>query len=180
MTWDCPPPCPPAPATPPVTTAAFKAAYGLPQARDFRFGAGADTVMDSDVARAFTDALQIYNPTLFGVPGNQSAFMYLVAHFLRVNIQAVGGLQAAPEGLGVENQGEQVLTGAGVSGVTQQFVEPPDRVKRNPIFLQLWGTTYGQKYVGMALLKTTGAVMAVDGPLDPGTVAIPPVPFASI
>jgi hypothetical protein len=171
----CPPPSPP---TPPVTQAAFKLAYGVPKARDFVFGDGADTVMDSDVSSAFTDAMQIYNPVLFSVPGGQTAFMYLVAHFIRINIQAVGGLQAKPEGLGVENQGEQVLTGAGVNGVSTNFVEPPERVKRNPIFLQLWGTTYGQKYVGMALLKTTGAVSVVDGPIDPYTIAIPPVPFA--
>lgn len=168
------------PSTPPVTQAAFKAAYGFPAARDFRFGPGADAVMDADVSNAFTDAMQVYNAALFSTPGGQTAFMYLVAHFIRTNIQAVGGLQAVPEGLGVENQGEQVLSGAGAGGVSQNFVEPPERVKRNPIFLPLWGTTYGQKYVGMALLKTTGAVNYVEGPIDLGTVGIPPVPFANL
>ena len=172
------PPCPQPASVPPVTTAAFKTAYGLPKARDFRFGDGADTVMDSDVDRAFLDAMQIFNPALFGITGGQTAFMYLAAHFVRINIQAVGGLQAAPEGLGVENQAEQVLSGAAVNGVNTNFIDPPDRVKRNPIFLQLWTTTYGQKYVAMALLKTTGAVGVLEGPIDLGTIAIPPVPFA--
>lgn len=170
---DCPSPTP----TPPVTAQAFKAAYGLPAARDFKFGNGPDTVMDADVSRAFDDAMLVYNPSLFSIPEGQKAFMYLVAHFIRTNIQAVGGLQVKPEGLGVENQGEQVLASAGVSGVSQGFVEPPERVKRNPVFLQLWVTTYGQKYVGMAMLKTIGAVGTVSGPIDPGTVAIPNVPF---
>jgi hypothetical protein len=172
--------CPtPSPRVPPVTVAAFKAAYGLPKARDFKFGDGADTVMDSDVERAFADSLEVFNPALFSIQSGVTGFMYLVAHFIRINIQAVGGLQAAPEGLGTENQGEQLLSGAGAGGVSQNFIEPPERVKRNPIFLQLWVTTYGQKYVGMALLKTTGAMMAVDGPIDAGTIGIPPVPFAN-
>jgi hypothetical protein len=177
---ECPPPCPPCPtpATPPVTQAVFKTTYGPPNARDFIFGAGADTVMDADVNNAFTDAMQIYNPALFGIPDGQVAFMYLVAHFIRTNIQAVGGLQAKPEGLGVENQAEQVFSGGGAGGVSTNFVEPPPRVKRNPIFLQLWVTTYGQKYVMVALLKTTGAATTVEGPIDPGTIAIPQVPFS--
>lgn len=169
----------PAP-TPPVTAAQFKAAYGWPARRDFKFGDGADTVTDGDVAAAMTDAMVVFNPRLFSVTEGQTAFMYLLAHFIRTNIQAVGGLSVGkPEGLGVENQGERVLTGASVSGVSQNFVQPPERVLRNPVFLPLWQTTYGQKYVGMALLKTTGAMSAVNGPTDTGTGAIPPLPFAN-
>lgn len=162
--------------TPPATLDDFKKRFG---ARDFKFGTGPDTVMDADVANAMQDALAVFNPRLFGVADGWAAFLYLTAHYVRTNVEAVGGLQAEPEGLGVENQGEQLLASAGVSGVQQSFVEPPERVKRNPIFLQLWVTTYGQKYVAMALLKTTGAVGVVDGPRDFDTFGRPQVPFAN-
>lgn len=168
----CPPPTPP---TPPLTLAAFKAAYGR---RDFRFGDGADTVMDEDVTQAMVDAMTVYNPVLFSTEEAPILFGYLTAHFIRTNIQAVGGLRAVNEGLGIENQGEQVLSSAGGAGVTASYVEPPARVKRNSFFLQLWGTTYGQKYVNLALSRTTGATSVVDGPIDVGTIGIPPIPFA--
>lgn len=160
---------------PPLTLAAFKAAYGR---RDFKFGVGADTVMDADVTQAMTDAMAVYNPALFSTQEAPVLFGYLTAHFIRINIQAVGGLQAVPEGLGIENQGEQVLASAGGAGVTAGYVEPPDRVKRNSFFLQLWATTYGQKYVNLAISRTTGAVSVVEGPTDVGTIGIPPIPFA--
>ena len=154
---------------------AFKETYGR---RDFKFGKGADTVMDEDVSQAMVDAMAVYNPDLFSTQEAPILFGYLTAHFIRTNIQAVGGLQAIPEGLGIENQAEQVLAGAGGAGISASYVSPPPRVARNPFFLQLWGTTYGQKYVLLAISRTTGAVSVVDGPIDIGTIGIPPIPFA--
>lgn len=167
----CPPP------TPPATVADFKARWGP---RDFRYGSGYDTVMDADITSAFADSMHVYKPALFSPAEGKDAFLYLAAHYVRTNIQAVGGLVAGgtPEGLGVENQAEQVLSGAGVSGVNTTYIEPPERVKRNPIFLPLWNTTYGQKYVGMALPKTTGAVGSVGGAVERDTTTLPWMPFA--
>lgn len=165
---------PPLLRTPPATVDDFKQRF----ARDFRYGAGADAVMDADIAGAMDDAMLVFNPRLFTAADGWLGFLYLAAHYVRTNIEAVGGLQAVPEGLGVENQAEQLLSGAGVSGVSKNFVEPPDWVKRIPLFQQLWVTTYGQKYVAMAQPKLVGNVGIVAGPQDVGARGTPSVPFS--
>lgn len=161
--------------TPPATLDDFKARYGL---RDFKFGKGTDTVTDADIAIAMRDAMKVFNPRLFSIADGWEGFMYLTAHYLRINIEAVGGLQASPEGLGVENQGEQVLSGASVSGVNSNYLEPPDWIKRIPLLQQLWLTKYGQQYCAIVSPKLVGNVHAVPGPRDAGSVGMPDVPFA--
>ncbi len=159
----------------PVAVADFKARWGP---RHFRYGAGFDAIQDADILEAFTDALDIWNPALFDTPTGAEAFLLLAAHYVRENIQATGGLAATPEGLGVESQSEQTLASAGANGVSQAFVEPPPRVKNHPIFLPLWNTPYGQKYVRMALLMTTGAVGSVSNPVECDTGALPWMPYS--
>lgn len=164
---------PPKLPTPPATIVDFESYYK----RDFKFGDGPDAVMKSDIQRAMNDAMTVFNPGLFSVPDGWKAFLALTAHYVRINIEAAGGLSALGEGLGVENQGEQLLSGAGVSGVNKNYVEPPAIVKRVPIFQQLWMTTYGQQYVTMAAPKLH-TVGVVHGPIDAGALGSPSVPFA--
>lgn len=166
---------PPALPTPPATIDDFKARFGR---RDFAFGRGTGKVTDKDIQDAMTDAMGVFNARLFSIPDGWNAFLYLTAHFVRTNIQAAGGLNPENESGGVENQAEQVMSSAGAAGVSQSFVEPPERVKRSAILLPLWNTTYGQKYCAMALGQITGAVSTIEGPVDLGTLNIPPVPYA--
>lgn len=169
---------PPTQPTPPATLEDFKTRF----ARDFKYGKGTDTVMDADIANAMQDAMRVFNPRLFSVADGWLGFLYLSAHFVRINIEASGGLSAETEGLGVENQAEQVLSGAGAAGVNKNYVEPPEWVKRIPLFQQLWLTTYGQKYVAMAQPKLIGNVSVVAGPSDflGGPGLPPPVPFTEM
>ena len=161
--------------TPPATLADFKTFF----VRDFVCGDGPDTVMDADLNRAMTQAMTVYNPALFSKADGWVAFLNLTAHYVRINIQAVGGLQAKPEGLGIENQAEQLRTGAGAAGFSQSYVQPPARVLSNPIFMGLWVTTYGQNYVNMALLRLVGVMGTADNAGDGCPVgATPAVPFA--
>lgn len=166
---------PPTLPTPPATLDDFKLRFK----RDFKYGAGTDTVMDSDIANAMQDALVVFNPRLFSIADGWNGFLYITAHFVRINVEAAGGLQTESEGLGIENQAEQVLNSAGVSGVNKAYVEPPDWVKRFPLLQQLWLTTYGQKYVAMLQPKLVGNVSIVAGPTDFGTGPLPPVPFTN-
>lgn len=163
------------PRTPPVTLNDFKKRFGP---RDFKFGEGTETVMDSDIANAMTDALAVYNPALFSPADGVVAFLTLTAHFVRTNIEAAGGLQTSNEGLGVQNQGEQVLSGAGAVGVSANYINPPDWVKRFPLLQQLWVTTYGQKYCAMVQPMLVGNVGVVEGPVSTGAQGSPSVPFA--
>jgi hypothetical protein len=151
---------PPTLPTPPATLDDFKKRFS----RDFKYGKGADTVMDSDIANAMTDAMAVFNPALFSDADGWVGFLYLTAHYVRLNIEAAGGLQAEGEGLGIENQAEQVLSGGGVSGVSKNYVAPPEFITKIPLLLQLWLTTYGQKYVAMLQPKLVGNVGAVEGP----------------
>lgn len=165
---------PPLP-TPPATLEDFKTRY----ARDFKYGKGTDTVMDADIENAMIDAMAVFNPALFSVADGWLGFLYLSAHFVRINVEASGGLQAETEGLGIENQGEQVLASAGVSGINKGLAEIPDWIKRIPLLQQLWVTTYGQKYCAMVQPKLVGNVGAVAGPIPYGMGPLPPVPFVN-
>lgn len=164
---------PPTLPTPPATLADFKLRFE----RDFKFGTGKDTVMDADIVNAMQDAMTVFNPALFSAADGWKGFLQLTAHFVRINVEAVGGLQAVPEGLGIENQAEQVLSSAGVSGVSKSYVDPPEFIKKIPLLLQLWLTTYGQKYVAMVQPKLVGNVGVVRGPVDAGSTGTPDVPF---
>lgn len=164
---------PPTLPIPPATLDDFKKRF----ARDFKYGEGTDTVMDSDIANAMQDALLVFNPRLFSVVDGWLGFLYVSAHFVRINVEAAGGLAAESEGLGIENQAEQVLNSAGAGGVQKGYVEPPDFVKKMPLLMQLWLTTYGQKYVAMLQPKMVGAVSAVLGPSDFEGANMPSMPF---
>ncbi len=165
---------PPTLRTPPATLGDFKTRF----ARDFKYGQGKDTVMDADIANAMIDAGAVFNPGLFSVADGWLAFLYVTAHFVRINIEAAGGLQAMEEGLGIENQAEQVLNSKGAAGINVGYVDPPDFIKRIPLLLQLWLTTYGQKYVAMLQPKLVGNVQVVAGPssFGPGDGAMPGIP----
>ena len=158
---------------PPVTLAEFKAQFD----RDFVYGVGLDTVRDSDITRAFNDAVPLFNGALFDTSTGKLAFLHSAAHFLVTNIQAVGGLSVHKFGLGIENQADQVMSSKGVGGVSLSFVEPPPTVKNNPNLLQFWNTTYGQRYLSFLLPKLVGSFSVVEGPLSPDTVG-PDIPFA--
>lgn len=165
---------PPTLPTPPATAADFKKRF----ARDFKFGDGLDRVTDDDIARAMSDAMTVFNPGLFSVADGWVGFLNVAAHYVVVNIQAVGGLDAKPDGLGVENQAQGLIAGKSVNGVNVSLVDPPDWIKRIPLLYQLWITDYGRKYVTMLQPKLVGNVHAVRGPRDAGAAGSPSVPFA--
>lgn len=166
---------PPTLPTPPASLDDFKKRY----ARDFKYGQGPDTVMDDDIKNAMIDAMAVFNPGLFSVADGWLGFLYLTAHFVRINVEASGGLTPEIEGLGIENQGEQVLAAAGVSGINKTLADMPDWIKRIPLLQQLWLTTYGQKYCAMVQPKLVGGVSVVSGPVPFGAGPMPPVPFVN-
>lgn len=164
-------------ATPPATVAEFKTQFD----RDFVYGPGLDKVRDGDIDRAMADAQPYYNPALFSTADGKQAFLYASAHFLVTNIQGVGGLApaGAPNlGGGIENQGDQVTSNKGAGGLSVGNVAPPDFIKNNPNLLQFWTTTYGQRYAGMVAPRCVGNVGVVSGPVSPGAIGTPNIPYA--
>jgi hypothetical protein len=149
---------------PPATVADFKAYF----VRDFKYGDGTDRVTDADISRAISEAVGLYNPALFTTEIGKTAFLYAAAHFLVTNVQAAGGLQGRPEGLGIDNQAQGILSSKSVGGVNISLVEPPDFVKRSAPLQQFWLTDYGKRYLSYLGPRIIGAIGAVEGPLQVG------------
>lgn len=154
---------------PPATVADFKAQF----TRDFVYGAGLETVRDSDIQSSLNTASSVFNPALFDVtqvgisPNFTSeamiAYLNASAHFLVTSLQAVGGLGKV--GRGVFSQGEGNVTGKGVGGVSVNF-EWPATITDSPILFQFVKTTYGQAYLQVLMTKLVGNMGAVYGELS--------------
>ena len=164
-------------STPPVTVAEFKKRF----ARDFQYGTGSDKVTDDDISMAMSDALTMFNPSLFSTADGKTAFLMVTAHFVVSNVQAAGGPNAGPgQGQGLNNAPEEIQTSASVGGLNNSFLAPPDRVANNPTLRQFWSTSYGRRYIGLVMPKIIGAVTAIAGPseVDTRPGSSPTVPFA--
>lgn len=162
--------------TPPATIANFKTQF----TRDFVYGAGLETVRDSDIQNGLNGASSMFNPALFdltpiGVTPNFTseamiAYLNLSAHIMVTALQGVGGL--GKKGGGLNSQGEGTVGNKSVGGVSIGFVWPSVIVD-SPILFQLSKTTYGQAYLQVLMTKLVGNVGAVLGE----TEGEPNVPF---
>ena len=160
--------------TPPATLADFKSRFS----RDFQFGAGLDKVQDNDVTIALSDAVSLFNPSLFNSVDGKAAFLFAAAHLLVMNVQAAGGLGTKNMGLGMQNAPEELLASKGVGGINMSMVEPPEFVVGSTLLRQFWSTDYGRRYLMMLEPKLKGAFGVVRGPDDTGSVGGPSVPFS--
>jgi len=153
----------------PVTVAEFKTKFD----RNFTYGTGKETVRDADINSAFNDALLIFNSALFDTASGKQAFLYCAAHFLAVNVQAVGGLNINVTDQGINNRSNGVVVSKSVGQVSVTYTEPPERVKKIAALLPFWETEYGKRYLVFLMPKLAGNVGVVSGPIDMGGVIIP-------
>lgn len=143
----------------------------FPTGREFIYGTGFDAVKDTDIQRALNEAGIMFNPDLWdGVTpiGTSSeagiAYMYLAAHLMVLNIQQMaGGLSAVPRGRGVRNSAEGVAVASGVGQASVTYQAPPPRVAENAVLMDLFRTTFGQRYITMMEPRLIGNVMVVSG-----------------
>lgn len=152
--------------TPPASTTDFKLQF----TRDFNYGAGIETVRDTDIQAALNQASAMFNPTLFDTQPigiaplitNEAlmAYLNLSAHIMVTALQGVGGL--GQKGRGVVSQGEGITSSKGVGGVSIGF-SWPNVIADSPILFQLTKTTYGQAYLFALMPKLVGNVSAVGG-----------------
>lgn len=159
---------------PPVTLAEFKTRF----ARDFQYGTGLDKVTDTDINTAFADSMPAFNPSLFSSSDGKLAFLYAAAHFLVMNVQAAGGLQAQPVGQGISNEAQDVIVSKSVGGISMSVMEPPEFIAKSHLLRQFWTTDYGRRYLAMLQPRLVGVVRAIEGPLAPDTIVSPTIPFA--
>lgn len=154
------------PVFPPLV-ADFKAQFR----REFIYGTGLDSVIDSDIQRALNEAGIMFNPSLWDSTtpvGSSSeggiAYLYLAAHLMVLNVQQMaGGLSATPRGKGIRNSAEGVVVASGVGAANVTYQVPPPRVAENAVLMDLFRTTFGQRYMAMLEPRLVGNVYVVSG-----------------
>lgn len=144
----------------PPTVADFKARF----TRDFNYAEGKDSVTDSDITNALSDAIPLFNQSLWSSTIEKTtAYLFLTAHLMILNIQAAGGMQARNTGKGVRNTGGGVLQSKAVGGISVSYAIP-ERIANSPTLGPFMRTDYGQRYLSMIYPRLTGPVSIAHGP----------------
>lgn len=135
--------------------------------REFVYEAGQNNVMDSDITKAINEAATgtQFNRGMFDAIETQKiAFLYLTAHLMVLKIQGAGGLSATPRGKGVLDGGSGVVVASGVGQANLTYQVPPERVAKSAVLLDLFRTTFGQRYMAMCDNFIKGNMAVVAGP----------------
>lgn len=137
----------------------FKALF----ARDFVYGTGPETVMDTDISSAIQKAQIVFNSGLWeSLADANLACCYVAAHFMVLAIQGAGGLAVKNRGLGVNSKGGGTIESKGVGSVNVAFAVP-DYVRQSPILSQFMRTDYGQFYLQLLTPRLVGNIAVVSG-----------------
>ncbi len=145
----------------PPTIADFKAKF----AREFVYDVGLDAVTDNDIQRGLDEAAPLFNQSLFDIEADQkSAYLFIAAHNMVMNIQSAGGLSAVPRGRGTRNVGEGVTVSKGVGQANVTYQVPPPRVAESPTLLYFFRTDFGQRYIQLVSPRLIGNMAVVSGP----------------
>lgn len=145
----------------PPAVSDFKAQF----VREFIYGKGLDTITDNDIQRAINEAPPRFNQSLLDTLTEQtSAFLYLAAHIMWVNIQNAGGLSAVPRGRGVRATANGIVISKSVGQVSETDQAPPERISSSPTLSELWSSPFGRVYLGMISPRLIGNMAVVCGP----------------
>lgn len=117
-----------------------------------------DYVNDTDIQKAFDDATCGFNTSLFNDAEFKTAFLYLAAHCLCLNIRTA--MQ------GVMSKGEFNSSSKSVGAVSESYTIPQSYLK-DPILSHYTKTNYGLKYLSMAIPKIQGNVTVAYGATTP-------------
>lgn len=143
----------------PVAVADFKAYF----VREFPYGGATDTVMDPDITRALSEAALAFNEGLWNDDAErQTAYLYLTAHFLVLNIRTAGGLAATAPKKGIQSNEGGVIQSKGVGSVSVSYAVPQS-ITENPIFSQYLKTDFGQKYLTLLAPRLVGNMVVLGG-----------------
>lgn len=143
----------------PPAVSDFKAFF----VREFAYGLTNDLVTDADVTRALSEAGMDFNSGLWlNTVEMSTAYLYVAAHFLALNIQNAGGLSASNLSRGVNSAGGGVIESKAVGSVSVGYAIP-DFVRQNPMLSQFMQTGFGQKYLALIWPRLVGNVLFVPG-----------------
>lgn len=128
--------------------------------RDFPFGDGLESVRDKDIDRALVEASPFNRKLWTSDAEATTAYLFLTAHCLYMNLQAAGGLNGDKTGLNAQAQGNIVSSSVGSVSVTQSF---PESILKSPKLSQLLLSPYGTKYLQMVAPRLVAGVATLGG-----------------
>lgn len=148
--------------TPAATVEEFKARF----TRDFVYADeqqdDPSKVLNVDIQNALNDGSLVFNECLWiDALEKTTAFLFLSAHLLVLNIQAAGGLTAG-SGKGIRSSGGGTVQTKSVGSVSVAFALP-DGIIGDPILSQFMRTDYGQKYLQFLTPRLVGHVRVAPG-----------------
>lgn len=141
----------------PVTVAEFKTWFF----RDFPYSENNNDlsgITENDILKAFAEAMFVFNKDLFTETEQPTAFMYIAAHYLVIDLKNSSmGLKGAFSGL---------MTNKSVGSVSVGY-SLPNWVMDNPLYSLLAQTPYGVKYLSLVIARCVGNMGVVKGATYP-------------
>lgn len=128
--------------------------------RDFPYGTDpATSILDGDITKALLQASVNINEELWPTQELYSmAYLYLAAHYLVVDLRAASQ--------GISGTYSWMTTNKAVGSVSEGF-QVPQKIMDNPYLAMLAKTSYGAKYLEMALPQLVGNVFVSCGATTP-------------
>lgn len=112
-------------------------------------------VRDTDIEKAFLEAQQVFNASLFSTDDSlKIPYLYLSAHYL------VNDLQTSAQGLA--STPYSMVNSRTVGNVSESY-EIPEWMKKDPILSAFATTRYGQKYISIVKPLLIGNVAIAYG-----------------
>ena len=111
-------------------------------------------ITDTDIEMAFAQAKVNFPVNLFDEENGKIAFLFLVAHYLCMDMQMA---QA-----GINSTAQYVVTSKSVGDVSASY-GVPTKLLDNPLYNYLTTTQFGMKYISLLYPRAIGAVNIVLG-----------------
>lgn len=141
----------------PVTVAEFKSWFH----RDFPYSSSEDDlsgITSKDIEKAFAEAMFVFNKDLFDENEVKTAFLYLAAHYLVVDIKnSSTGLKGTFNGL---------MSNKSVGSVSAGYTMP-SWISDNPLYSLIAQTPYGAKFLSLMIARCIGNFGVVKGATNP-------------
>lgn len=141
----------------PPTVAEFKEYFD----RDFKYGAGKESVRDKDIQRALDEVPTNFNESIWDEASGETerAFLYVAAHFLALDMQTAGGLKGNK---GVDSRGGGITQSKSVGQISVTYAISP-RILNDPNLSGFQTTGYGVRYLQMLTPRLAGNIATVGG-----------------
>lgn len=141
----------------PVTVAEFKTWF----TRDFPFSTNDSDlsgITSQDIQKAFAEAMFVFNKALFEEDELKTAFMYIAAHYLVIDLKN--------SSMGLKGSFSGIMSNKSVGSVSVGY-SMPNWIMENPLYSLLAQTPYGAKYLSLVIARCVGNMAAVKGATYP-------------